>query len=368
MSLKNFVRFSIFTIVFVLTIVLLSEIYTNKGQGFKLKQFYNEPVNSFDVLMFGPCYIDNMLLPPVLWNEAGITSYNLAIGASPAAAQYYWLKEALKYQSPSLVALSGRYLFGEDINFDRREARYRQALDQMRWSRNKIESIMEVLSHSERQRFLDYVFPLLRFHTRERLYAIDFDFFMPGQRHVYFSGHPNFYARIRPQARPEAFDDNSHDPPFHITGKYLTKMIELCKGRNIDVVLIAPPYYNDDDSWSINMHNALQNYADEHGVSLIDFNYGEPRHEAALDDSIDFRHVHILNISGGTKASRYFARYISEKFNLPDRRTKPYDPHWDKQVDYYNEYYNVRFARELSRIQQGEEPEDEEFDELDGFD
>jgi len=337
---KNLVKFSIFAIIFILLLTLLSIIYIDKTDIRKFQQFYNEPKNTLDILIFGPSPTRYAVLPPVLWEEAGITSYNFCMGSSPAAAQYYWLKEALNYQSPSVVIIWGGYLFRDENLFDASEPRFRQALDPMRLSRNKIASIIDVVSNSEDQQVISYLFPLFRYHARQYLYPEDFDFSIMKKRNTRM-GYVEYdkFIDIKPQERPEEFDDYNHSPNFQCSEIWLTKMIDLCKANDIDVIITAIPM-NNKNAWSIYRHNALQEYTDKQGVVIIDFYYGEPKDASSLDHSIDYSEPSHVNIGGATKISDYIAKYLSDNYNLPDRRKDEYDPHWNAVMDTYYELYN----------------------------
>jgi len=349
----NLIRFSAFLIVFIIIFSLVSHIYTPTSLDFfsspisaTFAQFYNEPRNSIDLIMLGASTAEATLLPAVLWDEAGIISYNLAISSGRPAVMYYWLKEALKYQSPSVVVFCGRQLFvKEDV--DRNEARFRQGLDNMRLSRNKIDAINDIVSKSKEQKFLDYLFPLLRYHSRQKLEKDDFNFKYLVERNISMGGRT--YIRHRETQLPDDFWSEKRETGSSVNGEYLEKIIELCNANNIEVVMADNPT-TVNNSWSIARHNAMQDFANAHGIKMIDFNMREYWEKTNLDESMDFADPNHVNLIGGTKVSRYFAHYLSETFNLPDGRAGEYDPHWDKVMEFYNIHYS-RF-NEVLQIKQ----------------
>ena len=346
---KNLLRFLGFSVIFASLFVLLGEAYTFHGdEAEKLRQFYNEPKDSIDVLLFGSSDILAAVVPPVLWGEAGVVSYNLGKELNFCFMQYFWLVEALRYQSPSLVILNGRYVYMQDGNIDAYEQFVWQTLDPMRMSRHKLESIRDVAARGKKQALLYYLFPLLRYHNRDGLQMSDFHFAGAKQRHPLMGGlyHNDRYMESMPLERPGGFDDEDRCVDVARNTEYLTKMVALCKERGIDVLLLAAPTYCDWWAWSPGAHQAMQDYADEHGIGLLDFNTLELQHAISWDDGIDFYNEDHTSIGGGTKITRYLAQYIAQRYAIPDRRAGGYDLFYDVALENYREMYN-RYLEQL---------------------
>ena len=78
-----------------------------------MEQMYNLPKEVIDVAFFGPSVVYCGINPAVLWEEAGIASFNAAISGQDREASYYFVKEFVKKQSPKVVFISGM-LFQND--------------------------------------------------------------------------------------------------------------------------------------------------------------------------------------------------------------------------------------------------------------
>ena len=91
--------------------------------------FYEMEEDTVDVLLLGSSQMGAGLNPQDIYDEAGIRSYNLASNNQPLWVSYYWLREALNYQSPKVVVLDCYMLFF-DQNIE--EDQVRQALDYMK--------------------------------------------------------------------------------------------------------------------------------------------------------------------------------------------------------------------------------------------
>lgn len=61
--------------------------------------------DTVDVLFLGSSHGVTSFLPQELYNQYGITGYNLGCEQQGMVTSYYWLKEALRYQSPKAVVL-----------------------------------------------------------------------------------------------------------------------------------------------------------------------------------------------------------------------------------------------------------------------
>ena len=110
-------------------------------------QFYKMERDSVDVLFLGSSVVENAFDPQTIYDEYGIRSYNLGSEQQSAFLSYYWLKEALRSQSPQAVVLDSHFLYtmhpGSAINTE--DAFIRKCLDPMRLSPVKMEAVMGAL-------------------------------------------------------------------------------------------------------------------------------------------------------------------------------------------------------------------------------
>jgi len=343
MMSKNAVRFVVFVLVLALILSLLSAVYTRKILGHELPisntiaQFYNEPRNSMDVLIIGASTQRSALLPAVIWTKCGISSYNLATSAQPATVNYYLLKEALDYQTPSVVVLNARAWIG-GTNFS--DARFHEVLDYMRWSNNKLEAVRDVVANNKNNSMIDYIFPFLRYHDRDILTRDDFDILFTARRNLNMgAGMLLGTANI---SISNDFMNNEYKDRFIWNEDYSGKMIDLCKGKGIPVVIVAPPTSLSKE-WSKDKHDAVLQYALDNDVAFVDYNIKENWEAIGMDETKDFYDTNHVNVIGATKVSEHFAQYLADEFNLPDRREGVYDTHWDDVTAHYHQYHD-RFA------------------------
>lgn len=149
---------------------------------------YYEETTQHDVIMVGDCEVYENFDPMVLWKEYGITSYIRGNAQQLTWQSYYLLEDTLKREKPKVVIYNVQSLsHGEP----QREEYNRMCLDGMKWSKTKIDAIHASMCKGEN--LLDYVFPLLRYHSRiTELTGDDVKYYLQPRKIT----HNGYYMRI----------------------------------------------------------------------------------------------------------------------------------------------------------------------------
>lgn len=163
-------------------------------------EYYNE-TTKHDVLMVGDCEVYENIDPMVLWKQYGITSYIRGNAQQLVWQSYYMLEDALRYETPKVLIYNVQSLqHGEP----QRETYNRMTLDGMEWSKTKVDAISasmipedkpatDSVEAQQKEQFLDYVFPILRFHSRiTDLNKNDFKYFADAKKVT----HNGYYMRV----------------------------------------------------------------------------------------------------------------------------------------------------------------------------
>lgn len=213
-----------------------------------------------------------------------------------------------------------------------KETYNRMTLDGMKWSKSKIADIWA--SMTEEESFLDYVFPILRYHSRwNELTADDVKYFWKRDKVT----HNGYYMRVDvlpaeniPEGKVLAdytFGENAYD--------YLDKMVALCEENGVELVLVkAPslwPYWYDE--WDAQM----EAYAREHDLKY--YNFLELTDEIGLDFNTDTYDAGLhLNLSGAEKLSSYFGGILTDECGLCSRRgEEELEASWEEKISRYEE-------------------------------
>ena len=138
-----------FIIIFFLLNRLLSPKYAETlVEGSMISQYYKEP-KDHEVIFIGDCEVYANFSPLVMYEQDGIKAYVRGSSQQMIWQSYYILKETLKYETPKVVVLNVNSMrYGK--NSDKvSEAYNRLTIDNMKWSKEKIDIINESMTEDE---------------------------------------------------------------------------------------------------------------------------------------------------------------------------------------------------------------------------
>ena len=282
-----------------------------------LAGFYELEEDSLDVLAMGSSAGQTAVIPQVLYDEYGLSSYNLSFEKQNMLSAYYWLKEALQYQHPSVVLLECRYYFEPDSNLP--EMFFRKAFDPMRLSPVKKEAIKAVCEIDPEESELSYYLPLLRFHARwsDLGYKASMEYYERGMSMNELLGYRAFvYAENEDEGREiAAFEEDMEVKAFpagNINGLYMDKIVELCKEEGIDLVLYhGPSVWHRVDRWK-----TLVEYGEANNLPYIDFTTARLMEELEYEYHQHSEGGNHPNIAGAAKITRYLGDFLQENYKI----------------------------------------------------
>lgn len=332
----------IFLIIFCLIFSSLQELLKPKwGEGtggaretLNANGFYDEPENSIDVMFFGSSYCFFAVSPLKMWQDYGFTSYVRGSANQSMFLTYYTLKESLSYQTPKAVVIE----IGQVVNeFDpvKDEWIARRGLDYLRLSDVKTEAILDLDIEGSQQSYMDYFFPLLRYHSRwKELNFSDFDYYNWEHHNAYKGQYTG--VSVYQYQWPEGFMAPTEEV-FELpeTSKtYLDKIADLCEQENVELILIKSPM----DGWTYAKHSSIQQLAEKYDVPFIDYNMPERIAEIKLNPASDFHYNQWhLRVTGADKLSVHLGKYLIENYDLPDHREDPNYAIWHEDLAKYIE-------------------------------
>lgn len=292
--------------------------------------FYEMEEDTIDVLFLGSSLAATAYIPQEMYDHYGIRAYNLSSAKQSPVISYYWLKEALRYQSPKVLVLDCNYFFKtNDLLLNSPEVYIRSGLDYMRWSPVKLEAIQTICKLDESQSKASYFFPNIRYHERwAELNQNDFALAEIAGGYGMMG-----YAPIAGQWGGE--EDTSYEigdlgfetamPP--LMEEYLDKIYALCEQEDISMVLTIVPMLNADAG----RYYTVQRYAQEHELAFYDFN--EKSIHEAVDyyfptDSYDSAHT---NLWGAKKITAYLGKMLVNQYEIEGKT----DEQWENTKTAY---------------------------------
>ena len=314
-----------------------------------IEEYYDDPTDH-NVVFIGDCELYENISPVYLWENFGINSYIRGSAQQLIWQSYYLAEETIKLEHPDAIVFN---VLSMKYNEPQNEAYNRMSIDGMRWSKSKIDNINA--SMTEDENFIEYVFPLLRYHSRwSDLNSDDVEYLFHRDK-VAFNG---YYMRVDvkeatdvPEGRPLSdytFGDNAYD--------YLNRLTKLCKDNDVELILVkAPTLY---PYWYDEWDKQITDFAAENNLTYINFlNYQD---EIGLDWTKDTYDGGLhLNLAGAEKLSQYFGKILSEDFKVPDRRGEAeLEAYWSDVIERYNAEIK-RQTDNLEKYGSVHEPEEE---------
>lgn len=343
--MKKLFRAVLFVLIASLLFVSIDRILARKtisgwwNMTTKIHGFFNSKPDKYDVIFCGSSHAYCSFNPLVIGEETGHSSYTIATQKQPLWATYYYIKEAIKRQNPSLIVLDCFAFSLTDEYAD--DATNYTFTDDFPFGINKLRMINE---SAPREKRFDLLFRFTKYHSRwSELTSEDFNY-KPSELSDYLYGYCMLTDTKSDLVRRT--DTNYVTTPSSDKNElWFKKIIELCKEENVELMIVKTPLNeNDGERGYFERANGI---ADANGIEFVRFN--DYFDEIGLDITSDFFDRAHLNHKGADKFSRYFAKnYLSDitpKRELDDefytnlRRYKR-EFNGDNKIFYYSPQFN----------------------------
>lgn len=344
---KIIFKVSLFIIIFSIIFSEINNVFLYKsGHRSKLYQgLYTKIEDDYDVLLMGSSHMNGGINPNILWNEYGITSFNYATGGQPIDVTYYLLKEALKTNDTKVVVLDVYYLgltseFGE-------EGYIRYVLDNMKFSKNKIEAVMNCTPKDE---WLYYLIPFFKYHSRWKELS-ESDYRENFEGGYYTKGFGASQEKYGKENMTVLLNEGEAEIPEK-TKEFLYKFIQLSKEENFELILVNMPYDYTSTTGMPNwitdhekMYNTVEKIAIENNIPFI--NYNNYLEDIGFDFKEDMYNIGHLNVYGSAKVTLDLGDFIINNYDLGDKREYENYIHWNEGYEDYIEAEKTKYYNSL---------------------
>lgn len=322
----------------VVVLALLQELLVpnyghNVREGAMIEEYYDaEKIH--DVLFLGDCEVYETFSPCRLWEMYGISSYVRGSAQQLIWQSYYLLEDTLQYETPEIVVFNIMSLMHPE---PQNEAYNRMTLEGMRWSFAKVNSIRA--SMTEEESFWEYVFPILRYHTRwNELTKEDF-LHLFGKTPVTHAGYL-MQTGVKPvTVIPEPRELSEYDFSDYAMS-YLDKMRLLCEEKGIELIFVkAPSLY---PHWYEEWEQQVDAYAAEYGITY--YNFLELATETGIDYATDTYDGGLhFNLSGAEKLSDYLGEKLNQEHQVTIRNAdSAYVEIWNARLERYRQELELK--------------------------
>lgn len=317
----------------------------DNNQRLSTKGFYGEPNNSIDVLFLGDSNLYRGISPIVLWDNYGISSYVYGSPNQKSFLSYYLLKDALETQNPKIVVLNVETAFN---NNKIRSGSVAKAFDDMENLKIKLEVLFNNDIETPIVERLAYIFKVFRYHDRyKELNSDDFKYFYK-DIHYPLKGFDVSEKIVPAENNTLSYMSRKNNNKINPNcKKYLDKIVDLCKNKNIELILVQVPSRY---SWTYDRSDEAKKYANSKNVKFIDLNLENIGINWYTDTKDKGNH---LNLYGATKTSEYFGKILSMDSKYINRKNDSNYKYWyedsrayhervDKYLKEYNENINKK--------------------------
>ncbi|HPB18197.1 MAG TPA: hypothetical protein PK870_11130, partial [Clostridia bacterium] len=295
----------IFLVLTVIAITALTAITMPKryDYGSTWGSYLKEPKNSIDVMFFGSSLVYCNVVPSVIYEKSGITSYVMAGPEQTMPITYYYVKQSVKTQQPKMIFLEASSMFFSKYqNFSKVNVGY------MPWSENRLGAIFNAVESNEIPGLL---FPLFNYHTRWSSLSLgDIKTGILGYERDMYAGY-TFLDKIEPQTEPWPKGETLDMSVYKENLEYVKKIASFCKEQDIALVFYISPSFS-----SLNPDNIVllkNDVADIQNLIYMDLN--DKMDEMDIDMRTDFFDLMHFNCLGAEKFSKYLAVLI-QSFNI----------------------------------------------------
>jgi hypothetical protein len=283
--------------------------------------YLQEPEDSIDVLFLGSSYAYCDWNPGVMYGESGLTGYVMGGSEQTPGITYWYLKEALKTQSPAVVVMEGSSLF-----FDRYQNYTQINLGYMPWGMNRVRAILEC---AEEEKKVGLFFDLYFYHDRwKEVTPSDLKKAVTPARADQLKGHTAvdqifegteggpFLSGMRQSE--EVYQQNLAD---------FGRIAALCGEKGIDLILTINPTYS---QYTQEVYDRLEEDVAALAPEVRFVNWANGFEEMGLDPTTDLYDGGHLNQKGAKIFSAYTGEYLLSLGYTPREQTEANRLAWEE--------------------------------------
>lgn len=315
-------------IAFVLLTLLFMPKYIQKNiDGRITPEFYREKTD-VEIDFIGSSTVQAGISPMTLYREYGLISFDRSNSSQVMALSYYMAEDTIKRNKPKVIVFDVGFMYQNPDFVD--EGASRKSLDGMKWSKSKSDAIKAMMDDSEH--YIDYVFPILRFHSRWNdlsLEDLKYLIYKPTVTHngqlLKFMSRGNQY-----DYNPYMLEEGTLVCEENMV--YLKKMADLCKLNDVKLMLIKMPFI--EGNWCSSINNQIEQFAIDNGLTykcfIDDFD------SIGLVKDTDFSDSQHMNVYGAEKFTKVLGEYIIENCDVTNKSSdSKYANIYDKKLERY---------------------------------
>lgn len=325
----------------VLFVAITANITERKASKAKNSVFFKDKTE-YDVLFYGSSHMVDAIYPMEMWDKEGIVAYNLGGNGNRIPTSYWIFKNSLDYAKPEVVVLDCTML-SQNLKADTNFSFLHTSLDEFPLSLNKIRAVKDLLDDAEAEKAIlegtaptngeeRTAFGLLWGYSvyHSRWTELTEDDFSP---YIYTEKGAETLVNVAEPTYNKQVGKDCYIDENTVAMDYLVKMIEECKSRDIDIVLVYLPFMATEVEQM--EANTMEKIAADKGVDCINFLDLD-----VVDYTTDCYDGGHMNPSGARKVTNYMSRYLKDNYGIADRRQDESVSSWYQD---YKEYMDCEY-------------------------
>jgi len=337
-KLVKIIAFVLAALMLVLAIQSVLIVKTGHRGTDNIKGFYEMPDNSIDVLFLGSSIAFCTADPLTMYENSGITAFDMCSSVQPVELSLLCLKEAFKTQKPRVVVfettIATKELAQDSLSY---------AINDIPLSREKIDSLRDMFSDCPEE-IPKYIFPILQY--KDRWKEIERDDFTGEpesfERYAMGAYTPNLISESPIDFSSYKADGESVIPEKNI--KLIEEMKSLCEKNGAAFMFLKSTSVG----WTEADTRAFEKIAKERDIPFLEL-YSKME-ELQIDTACDFRDNSHLNRTGSKKTSVYLAQFLKENYGLADHRTDGSGSIWEENCNRRNRDYAGEHIKEIEAL------------------
>lgn len=320
----------------------ISYLFRNTDENrMAMLNYFAQADNSIDVIYIGASSVVVSWNTMEAYHEYGIASYDYSVADLPAQLLITAVKEIQKTQTqtPRVIVIDV-CKFISRIWSSTIYAGYRRFTDSMDYGLDRllaIDSYRRVNNISLDDSISSFI-DIIYYHNNYDSLANGKNWNLRGNmvseedtsNKRLFKGYVATKIGVLPFPGYEVPDTDQKTVLDPAIEKSYRALLDYCSNKNMPVLLTFNPYIIlHEEDWL--EANALADIAEEYGISF--WNGQKYWDEIGLNALEDFHDAHHVNYLGSIKYTDFFASYLKELYDLPDRRLDPAYASWNEMYD-----------------------------------
>ncbi|MBQ7296289.1 MAG: hypothetical protein IJW86_08905 [Clostridia bacterium] len=346
MKNKKLVRSLVFAVLVFALLLTLCDLfeYNNDHSSQRLQTYQDLDRNSVDALILGTSGMDRFWIGAKAYEEHGMTVYPITVEAMPSWVTIPMLKEATKRQNPKVVVVDLRSFVGDyPSNSTKFDIHSRRAIDILDFfSLTRFEAIANThktirLAEVEDAPVIDlsYFLTFIRYHGMWEEDGFSFDELKnPKSKYMGFYMHPTWTVSPMVDYTPTV-DTDERIPLEPLCQYWLDEFLSYTEKQDYEVMFMQTPSTRTRNE--AGRLNTLKDYLTEKGYECLVLDIDEN----IYDLETDFYNDGHVNYYGAEKFTEWFAKYLKENYELPDRRGDEKCEDWEGVYDVIKDQVKV---------------------------